>query len=239
MASNMVTVTASDGKAFQCHVSRATKTPAPVLVVIQEIFGITDWLKSFADNLAQHGFTVIVPDLFFRLEPGLKLDDNNEKDLEKAFKCYGEFDQQQGIKDLKDVVKFARSFEGANGKVGCVGFCLGGLMAFQMACHSDVDSTVAYYGGGIDSKLADADSIKKPILMHFADNDKFIPESAIEKISEKMSKVSHATIYRYAKQDHAFARIGGHAYNKEAAELANKRTVEFFEKTLLGAPAKV
>ena len=239
MGSEMTTVTAGDGKSFQCYVARPTQKPAPVVVVIQEIFGITDWLKTYANNLAAAGFIAVVPDLFFRLEPGLKLDDNNPKDLEKAFKCYGDFDQTQGISDLKDVVKFARTIEGSNGKVGCAGFCLGGLMAFLMACNSDVDATVAYYGGGIDSKLDQADKIKNSILLHFAEQDKFIPEPALKKIGEKLAKVAHATVHTYPNMDHAFARVGGHAYDKDAAELASKRTLEFFQKTLSGSPVKV
>ena len=235
MASDMVTVTSADGKAFQCYVAHAAQKPAPVIVIIQEIFGITDWLKNYANDLAKAGFIAVVPDMFFRLEPNLKLDDNNPKDLEKAFKCYGDFDQSQGLKDLSDVVKYARTMDGSNGKVGCAGFCLGGLMAFQMACHSDVDSTVAYYGGGIDSKLDLADKIKHPILLHFAEQDKFIPEAALKKIADKLSHVKHAAVHQYPKMDHAFARVGGHAYDKASADLANRRTIEFFEKTLTAA----
>ncbi len=228
----MVTVKADDGRAFQCFVAHAAKTPSPVIVVIQEIFGITEWLKSYANDLAEAGFTALVPDLFFRLEPNLKLDDNNPKDLEKAFRCYGEFDQNRGVKDLQAAVDFARDMEGSNGKVGCVGFCLGGLMAFQMAGKSDIDSTVAYYGGGIDSKLNEADNIRRPILLHFAENDKFIPTPALKQIADRLATVEVATVYTYPNMDHAFARIGGHAYDKDAAALANKRTVEFFKEKL-------
>jgi carboxymethylenebutenolidase len=232
MASDMVTVKADDGKTFQCYVARASQSPAPVVVVIQEIFGITDWLKSYAGELAKAGFTALVPDMFFRLEPNLKLDDNNPKDLEKAFKCYGEFNQTQGVKDLQAAVNFARSMEGSNGKVGCVGFCLGGLMTFQMACNSDVDTSVAYYGGGIDSKLDQADKIRRPILLHFAENDKFIPGPALKQIAERLASVELAEVHTYPNVDHAFARVGGHAYDKNSADQANKRSLDFFKKNL-------
>jgi carboxymethylenebutenolidase len=232
MASDMVTVKADDGRSFQCFVARASQSPAPVVVVIQEIFGITEWLKSYANDLAKAGITALVPDMFFRLEPNLKLDDNNPKDLEKAFKCYGEFDQAQGLKDLQSAVTYARNMDGSNGKVGCVGFCLGGLMAFQMASNSDVDTTVAYYGGGIDSKLNEADKIRRPILLHFAENDQFIPTPALKQIADKLATVEMATVHTYPNMDHAFARIGGNAYDKDAAALANKRTVDFFKEKL-------
>jgi carboxymethylenebutenolidase len=232
MASDMVTVKADDGRSFQCFVARASQSPAPVVVVIQEIFGITEWLKSYANDLAKAGITALVPDMFFRLEPNLKLDDNNPKDLEKAFKCYGEFDQAQGLKDLQSAVTYARNMDGSNGKVGCVGFCLGGLMAFQMASNSDVDTTVAYYGGGIDSKLNEADKIRRPILLHFAEKDQFIPTPALKQIADKLATVEMATVHTYPNMDHAFARIGGNAYDKDAAALANKRTVDFFKEKL-------
>jgi carboxymethylenebutenolidase len=236
MASNMVTVTTGDGKTLQCYVSQPAKQPAPVIVIVQEIFGITDWLRSFADGLAAQGFLAVVPDLFFRLEAGLKLDDNNEKDLQKAFKYYGEFNQEQGLKDLQDVVKYSRTMAGANGKVGCTGFCLGGLMTYFMACHSDIDCAVSYYGGGINQKLDQAASIKKPIMFHLAQADQYIDGQAQKMISERMAKVANAEVYIYPNMDHAFARIGGHAYNKEAADKAHSRTQEFFKKNLQGAP---
>ncbi len=235
MASNTVTVTTGDGKSLSCYVAQPAKQPAPVIVIVQEIFGVTDWLKSFADSLATQGFQAIVPDLFFRLEANLKLDDNNEKDLQKAFKCYGEFDRDQGIEDLKAVVKYARSLPGSNGKVGCTGFCLGGLMTYLMACRSDIDSAVSYYGGGIDQNLGEAKSIKKPVIFHLAGGDEYIDAQAQKKISDCMSKVANTEVYIYPERDHAFARVGGHGYNQAAAEQANSRTVDFFRTTLLGA----
>jgi carboxymethylenebutenolidase len=122
--------------------------------------------------------------------------------------------------------------DGSSGKVGCVGFCLGGLMAFQMACNSDVDTTVAYYAGGIDTKMNEADKIRRPILLHFAENDKFIPTPVLKQVADKLATVELATVQTYPNMDHAFARIGGHAYDKDAAALANKRTVEFFKQNL-------
>jgi carboxymethylenebutenolidase len=228
----MVSVKLKDGQVMQCYVSKPERPSAPAIVVVQEIFGITDWLKSFADGLAAKGYVAIVPDLFCRLEPNIKLDDNNEKELQKAFKLYGEFNQNQGVEDLKEVVEFARKADGASGKVGITGFCLGGLMTYFMACRSNVDCAVAYYGGGIDQHLEESVLIKKPFIIHLAENDQFINKTAQEKIIAALDDDEKLNVHIYAGVDHAFCRVGGHGYFAPAAKLANERTDEFFASNL-------
>jgi carboxymethylenebutenolidase len=232
MASNMVTITVQDGKSMQCYVSKPAKENAPSIVVVQEIFGVTDWLKSYADSLAAKGYMVLVPDLFFRLEPGLKLDDNNQEQLQKAFKLYGEFNQDQGVEDLKDVVKYARTLDGTNGKVGVTGFCLGGLMTYFMASRSDVDCAAAYYGGGIDQHLDEAKNIKQVFMLHLAENDQFINKEAQTKIIASLDKDCDSHVFVYPGVDHAFCRVGGGNYFERAAKTANERTDDFFARHL-------
>jgi carboxymethylenebutenolidase len=232
MASNMVSVKLKDNQVMQCYVSKPERPSAPAIVIVQEIFGITDWLKSFADGLAAKGYVAVVPDLFCRLEPNLKLDDNNEKELQKAFKLYGQFDQNQGVEDLKEVVEFARKTDGASGKVGITGFCLGGLMTYFMACRSNVDCAVAYYGGGIDQHIEESVLIKKPFALHLAENDQFIGKAAQEKITAALDADEKMNVHVYPGVDHAFCRVGGNGYFEPAAKLANERTDEFFASNL-------
>ncbi|MDR3616314.1 MAG: dienelactone hydrolase family protein [Candidatus Obscuribacterales bacterium] len=228
----MVSVKLKDNQVMQCYVSKPERQSAPAIVIVQEIFGITDWLKSFADGLAAKGYVAIVPDLFCRLEPNLKLDDNNEKELQKAFKLYGQFDQNQGVDDLKEVVEWARKADGTSGKVGITGFCLGGLMTYFMACRSSVDCAVAYYGGGIDQHLDESVSIKKPFVLHLAENDQYINKAAQEKIIAALDDDEKLNVHIYPGVDHAFCRVGGHAYFEPAAKLANESTDEFFASNL-------
>ena len=178
------------------------------------------------------GYIAVVPDLFCRLEPNLKLDDNNDKELQKAFKLYGQFNQVQGVDDLKGIVEFARKIEGANAKVGITGFCLGGLMTYFMAARSNVDCAVAYYGGGIDQHLNEAVAIKKTFMLHLAENDQFINKAAQTKIVAALDDDEHLNVHIYAGCDHAFCRVGGHSYFEPAATHANERTDEFFETYL-------
>jgi carboxymethylenebutenolidase len=230
--SEKLVVTASDGGKFNCIVEKPGKNATAAVIIVQEIFGVTTWLKSAAEWYASNGYLAIVPDLFWRLEPGLNLNDRDENDLKKAFKYYGEFNKEKGIDDLKQVLKEVRAMKVGDGKVGISGYCLGGLMTYLMAARSDVDASVAYYGGGIDEFLGEANHIKKPIMMHFAEDDGHITRDKQDKIKNALGANPLVTIHTYAHTDHAFCRVGGQNYNMQAAELANGRTLEFFKKNL-------
>lgn len=230
--SEKLVVTAGDGGKFNCLVEKPGQIATAAVIIIQEIFGVTKWLKSAAEWYASNGYLAIVPDLFWRLEPGLNLNDRDEADLKKAFKYYGEFDKDKGLEDLKHVLKEVRAMKVGDGKVGISGYCLGGLMTYLMAARSDVDASVAYYGGGIDEFLGEAHNIKKPIMMHFAEDDGYITKDKQDKIKNAFASNSSASIYTYPNTDHAFCRVGGQNYNMQVAELANGRTLEFFKKNL-------
>lgn len=230
--SEKLTVTAGDGGKFNCHVEKPGKPATAAVIIIQEIFGITNWLKSTAEWYASNGYLAIVPDLFWRLEPNLNLNDRNEKDLQKAFKLYGEFNKDKGVEDLKSVLAEVRGMKVGSGKVGCSGYCLGGLMTYLMACRSDIDCSAAYYGGGIDEYVSEGDKLKKPIIMHLAEEDGHITKDKQAKIKNALGHNPLVTIYTYPKLDHAFCRVGGENYNMEAAELANSRTIAFFKTNL-------
>jgi carboxymethylenebutenolidase len=227
-------ITVKNSGSFDCYVARPIGKTAPVIVIIQEIFGVTKWLQSFANQLAQDGFIAVVPDLFWRLKPGLQLNDNDKKDLEEAFRLYGEYNQDQGVEELIEVVSQARSLEGATGKVGVTGFCLGGLMTYLMAARSNADAFVSYYGGGINHKLNEVPHIKKPLLLHIPGKDEYINLEAQREIKKAIQHKPNISMEVYPNVGHAFARIGGHNYNKDAADLANLRTMEFFKKHLSG-----
>jgi carboxymethylenebutenolidase len=230
--SERMEIRTADGGKFECHVAKPSKKALGAIIVIQEIFGITNWLQKTADWLASNGYMAVVPDLFWRMEPNLNLNDRDEKDLNKAFGLYGKFDQNQGIEDLKQVLATVQAMPEANGKVGCMGYCLGGLMTYLMACRSDVHCSVSYYGGGIDEKLDEAKNIKKPILLHLPAEDKFITKDKQTKIKAALGNNPLVTIHIYEGMDHAFARVGGEHYDKQNAELANNRSIEFFKAHL-------
>jgi carboxymethylenebutenolidase len=202
------------------------------LVLIQEIFGVNANMRKICDAFAAKGYITLCPDLFWRLQPGLQLDDRKPQDLERAFDLFGKFDIEGGLRDLLSTLAHLRAIPGGNGKVGAIGYCLGGKLAFLMSARSDVDATVSYYGVGLEQHLDDIHDISMPLMLHIAEKDKFVPPEARQKILDKTARNSLITAHVYEGVDHAFARVGGDHYNAEAAALANQRTDDFLAVTL-------
>lgn len=225
-------IQAHDEGQFSAYVAHPDKEPTAAVIMIQEIFGINQEMRDKCEIFADRGYLAIAPDLFWRIEPGIELVDSEPQELERAFQLFGEFDVEMGIKDLQSTLSYVRSHDKCNGKVGCVGYCLGGKLSYMLAAESDIDAAVSYYGVGIESMLDKAQNITQPILLHIAGNDEFVPPDAQEKIIEHMKDHDTAETYRYAGMDHAFTRIKGMHYNEEAAKLANDRTYSFLKENL-------
>jgi len=127
-----------------------------------------------------------------------------------------------------------RKHPACSGKVGVVGYCLGGKLAYLMATRTDVDCSVGYYGVGIQDMLGEAKNIKKPMLLHIAGKDEFVPPPAQAAVKAGLKSNPNVSIYDYPQCNHAFARVGGQHYDKSAADQANQRSAEFFKRHLGG-----
>lgn len=229
MATDSITIKTADGLELDAYVARPKGAGThPVVVVIQEIFGVNKFVRGVADMLAEQGLIAVAPDLFHRMQKNVQLTDQTDAEWAKAFEFYKAFDEEKGVSDLTDTVRAARKLEGANGKVGAVGFCLGGRLAYLMSTRSEADCSVGYYGVGIEDNLDE--TVKHPLLLHIAEEDDYCSKDAQAKIKTALSTNDKVELYSYPGQDHAFSRIGGKHYNKEAAELAHKRTAQFFKK---------
>jgi carboxymethylenebutenolidase len=215
--------------AFGVHIAKPASPNGAALVVIQEIFGVNGVMRELADHYAAQGYLAIVPDLFWRIEPGISITDKTPEDMAKAFDYYGKFDVSGGIEDIQATLDYARS---QCAKVGAVGYCLGGLLAFLTACKTNVDACVSYYGVGIDQSADSASGIKKPLLLHVASEDKFVSKDAQAVIARVVASNPLMRLHVYEGQDHAFARPGGEHYNSAGATLANQRTADFFQANL-------
>jgi carboxymethylenebutenolidase len=227
-----ITIETADGGSFSAYLAHPATASAPAIVLAQEIFGVNRFMRETADAFAAEGFLVLCPDLFWRLEPGVQITDRTEEEWQKAFDLFNRFDVDQGVEDLIATLSHARRLKGCNGKAGVVGYCLGGKLAYLMATRSGADCSVAYYGVGLDALLDEAANLTKPLLMHIAEEDEFVPKAAQEKIQERLAPMDLVVINSYTGLKHAFCRTGGDNYNPEAAAFANRRTIEFLHQHL-------
>jgi carboxymethylenebutenolidase len=229
MMGTYVTIAAKDGGSFKAYLAKPEKGSGPGIVLLQEIFGINQYVRDVADYYAEEGYVVIAPDLFWRLEPGVELD---ETQFEKAFGLYQKFDVAKAVDDIAASVTALKARPECVGKIGALGFCLGGALAYLAAAHVGVDCAVGYYGVGIEKSLNLVPKIKCPLVLHFAADDKFVPEAAREQIRAAFAGNQDVEIHVYPGVDHAFARPGGHAYNKPAALMAHSRSIALFRRVM-------
>ena len=222
-----ITIQATDGTgSFSAYLVEPKTKPAGVVVLIQEIFGVNQAMRDIAAWVADIGFIALCPDLFWRIQPGIDITDKTEAEWKQAFELFGKFDQAKGIDDLKATVAAARKLPGANGKVGTMGYCLGGRLAFMMAEQSDADVNVSYYGVGLDNLLGDLGRVTKPLVVHIADKDEFFPAEGRAKVVQAVKGHRQITAYVYPNADHAFARVGGVHWDGRSATIANGRSAE-------------
>lgn len=226
-----ITIKGEDG-AFAAYVARPAAAKAPAVVVIQEIFGVNQVMRDICDGLAGQGYLAVCPDLFWRIEPGIDITDQTEAEWKRAFELFNAFEVGPGVRDIAATIDTVRAWPEVNGKVGAVGFCLGGLLAFLTACRTDADASVSYYGVSIEQRLAEADKLARPLLMHIAEEDQFVPKAAQELIIHSLKNHPEITIHTYPGRDHAFARPGGEHYHEGDASLAGQRSLSFFAKHL-------
>ncbi len=228
MTSRNITVAGKDGS-FGAYMAVPEQGNGTTIVVIQEIFGVNQVMRDTADWLAGQGYYAVCPDLFWRIEPGIDITDQTDAEWEKAFSYFKAFNVDKGIEDIAATIALSRQ-HGAK-KVGAVGYCLGGLLAYLTATRTDADATVSYYGVGIDNYLGEAAKAAKPALLHIAEEDGFVSKESQAKMKAGLTGANFE-LHSYPGRDHAFARVGGKHYHAGDAAIANARTLAFFGKHL-------
>ena len=231
MSGKDITVKGDDGS-FGAYLASPASGKGPGVIVIQEIFGVNDVVRAICDAHAARGRFALAPDLFWRLEPGVQLTDKTQEDWGKAFGYMQRFDADKGVTDIQTSIAHLRKVPGCTGKIGTVGYCLGGQLAFLSATRTDSDANVGYYGVMLEKRLNEAGKIKKPLMLHIAGKDAYQPPEARAAIIDALKGNPLVTIHVYPEMDHAFAREGGQHYDKANADLANTRTDNFFRQHL-------
>lgn len=212
---------------FSAYCARPSGTPRAAIVVIQEIFGVNPGIRQKCDRLAEAGYLALAPDLFWRVEPNVDLDPDVEAQFKRALELMGRFDQDRGVADIEATIRHAREALGVP-KVGAVGYCLGGRLAFMVAARTDADATVGYYAVGVDGLLREKHAIARPLLLHIAGDDGFVPPEVQRAMHEGLDDHPKVTLYDYPGLDHGFATEVGKRRDEQGADLADSRTAVFF-----------
>ena len=200
-------------------------------MLAQEIFGVNQTMRDVADYYAEEGYVVLVPDLFWRQEPGIELGYTPEN-WQRAFGFYQGFDEAKGVDDLQASITALRAHERVSSNVGVLGFCLGGKLAYLAACRTDTDVAVAYYGVGIEKALDEAKNIKSRLVVHIAEKDQFCPPDAQALIHKELTSRKGVEVYVYHGVDHAFARAGGDHFHKPSALMAHQRSIAALKREM-------
>jgi carboxymethylenebutenolidase len=216
---------------FSAYCARPESEPRAAIVVIQEIFGVNAGIRRKCDRLAADGYLALAPDLFWRLEPGVELDPDVEAEFSRGLELMGRFDQEQAVADIEATIRQARNEAGVP-KVGVVGYCLGGRLAFMVAARTDADASVGYYPVGIPELLREKHAIARPLMLHIAGADHFVPPEQQRAIHAGLDDHPKVTLHDYPGEDHGFATETGKRRSEQAADLADSRTAAFFAEHL-------
>ncbi|HEY1942589.1 MAG TPA: dienelactone hydrolase family protein [Roseiarcus sp.] len=202
----------------------ATPAGAPrgAVVVVQEIFGVNPHIRSVADRFAAEGYLAIAPAMFDRVEKGVELA-YDQDGMKRGVEIVGKVEREAALADISAAVVRVASA----GKVGVVGFCWGGTMAWLAAAKTDgVSAAVGYYGGGVVG-LKDLKP-RAPTILHFGEKDAHIPLAGVREVEAAHPETP---VYVYPA-DHGFNCDARGSYDAPSAKLAWGRTLDFFAKNL-------
>jgi carboxymethylenebutenolidase len=212
-----IELSASDGHRLSAYISHPTGAPRGGIAVVQEIFGVNRHIRAVTDQYAAAGFTAIAPALFDRVERNV---DVPYTDGPKGRKYVQALKTEKVMLDVEAAIHRIN----AAGKVGVVGYCWGGTLAYLAAARLNIAAAVVYYGGGIDQNLAEGP--RCPIMFHFGEKDTHIPMSTVEKVK---TEVPEGIVYLYPA-GHGFNCTDRESYDPASAKLSLKRSLEFFRQ---------
>jgi carboxymethylenebutenolidase len=229
------TVTAADGGTFAATVV-APDGGGPGIVLLQEIFGVGEFMLAKAEALAEEGYVVLCPDVFWRVERNVVLA-HDEASLQRAFGYvtrYNELPEDTRATDLVAALDHLRGLPDVGGRrVAAMGYCLGGTLAFMLAVRSDPDACVSYYGSGVADLLGGVDEVRCPVLFHYGGSDDYIPPTLVEQVRTAFSDRDDVDVHVHEGAGHAFENFAAPMFHDAAAsERAWAITLEFLRRTL-------
>jgi carboxymethylenebutenolidase len=225
-----IEIDSADGK-FGAYLAIPHTRKGPGIVLIQEIFGVNEHIRSVAEQYAADGYLVIAPDLFWRSGHRIELT-YDEAGWKRAVELMNATDVGKAQTDIELAIDALKAQPGLDGGIASIGYCFGGLLSYHTAANGLVDVAIAYYGGGIQNQLDRADEIEVPLLMHFGEEDSHIPLEAVEKIAERFDTNDNVEIVVYPEAEHGFNCSHRDSYNQRAAAEAHGNTLIFLGQEL-------
>ena len=231
MNASWISVKNTRNEQFDAYLSLPPLGRGPGLVILQEIFGVNEHIRAVADQYAADGYCVIAPDIFWR--EGRKIDlGYDPKGFERGLGLLGKLNIDQTAIDLQATVTALRQHTACTGKVGSLGFCMGGLLSFIAAAEAGVDTAVCYYGGGIHQQLARAKKIRCPVLFHFADQDAYIPQPAVQAVRKSLGGRKNVRVIVHPDVDHGFNCWRRPVWNQVTAARARGQSLVHLSESL-------
>jgi carboxymethylenebutenolidase len=220
---------------FPAYLAAPSGQARAAIIVIPEIFGVNAGIRQKCDLFAAAGYLAVAPDIFWRFAPGVELNPDIEAELQEAFGYFGQYDADDGVRDIEAVIHAIRSGlsnQAPVEKVGTVGYCLGGRLAYMAAARTDISASVGYYGVMIDQMLDESHAIANPLMLHIPTADHFVGPEAQAAIHAGLGNHPKVTLHDYDGLDHGFAAEMGNRRDAEGAEMADGRTATFFAEHL-------
>ncbi|MEY3633478.1 MAG: hypothetical protein RI937_1676 [Pseudomonadota bacterium] len=231
MNASWISVKNTRNEQFDAYVSLPPTGRGPGLVILQEIFGVNEHIRAVADQYATDGYCVIAPDIFWREGRKIELA-YDPQGFERGLGLLGKLDIDQTAIDLQATVTALKQLSACTGKVGSLGFCMGGLLSFIAAAEAGVDTAVCYYGGGIHQHLDRAKKISCPVLFHFADQDAYIPQQAVQAVRKSLGGRKNVRVIVHAGVDHGFNCWRRPAWNQVTAARARGQSLVHLSESL-------
>lgn len=234
MSGAMTKITMSGGESVEAYVAKpAGSGPWPGIVILSEVYNVNHWVREVADGYAEKGYLCLAPDLYWRQDPGRYLNYNpHDQQIARGLGYSMDLDAFTG--DMRDYVKTLTDRSDCTGKVGTVGYCLGGKLVYLAMARGLADAGVGYYAVQLDKFLDEAATIARPLMLHFAELDEHVPQTTVALVKTATAGNAHVTIYDYLGADHGFNRHGYPPFHPEAAKVALERSLAFLARHLAG-----
>ena len=231
MNASWISVKNTRNEQFDAYLSLPPTGRGPGLVILQEIFGVNEHIRAVADQYAADGYCVIAPDIFWREGRKIELA-YDPQGFERGLGLLGKLNIDQTAIDLQATVAALKQQPACTGKVGSLGFCMGGLLSYIAAAEAGVDTAVCYYGGGIHQHLDRAKKIRCPVLFHFADQDAYIPQQAVAAVRKSLGGRKNVRLIVHAGVDHGFNCWRRPAWNQVTAARARGQSLVHLSESL-------